>query len=307
MIRIASLIIFFPFILFGKYNIISKPVRSILISDTVICEIDAEFDSNGLIDRYSANISTPVCEVDKCYTIDIKFTWDLLGRFISYDTINGKGLTKLDHIPFTEADYQRLAQILSTSNSPLKNYNKEELVKNTRSSEIDGVTGATIQEIKENVIEGAVYSCYTLWHIAQGSVVDSIQHVTASMLEKRLVSKLVNQHDQDINYFLINQFSDDDFIHYNAQILEMIGQSQGYFAKNAIEKMPAEALQQEMVQFYFAENFDQLNYYAQVALLKKLEKIAVNQQLKKKLKNTIDERNSFRNELINSILESDRK
>lgn len=305
MIKVVSLSIFIAFIFIGKNDSSRNPVSSILIADTINCEIDALYDSVGLPDQYTAHIATPVCETDKCYEIEIKFTWDLLGRFVSYDTIAGGGLTKLDHIPFTEADYQRLAQILSVVSSPLNNYTKEELVKNTRSSEIDGVTGATIQDIKESVIEGAVYSCYTLWHIAQGVVVDSIRNVTTSMLDKRLVNKLVDKEDQDVNYFLINQFSDEDFVHYLPQVLEMIGQSQGYFAKNAIEKMPAEGLKLDMSQLYFVENFDQLDYFAQVALLKKLKKIEVSQQLRDKLKSTLDERNSYRNELIESVLASE--
>ena len=82
------------------------------VSDSLIIQLQSHLDSQGLLEIYSGRVSTPVCEGSKCYTIQILFYWDLIGRFHHFDSIPGKGLTKLDHIPFTTEDYEKLAIIL---------------------------------------------------------------------------------------------------------------------------------------------------------------------------------------------------
>ncbi len=278
------------------------PIIFVNVADTIPMPVFPMKDSLGLPDRYKANIVTPVCESDKCYIIEIDFYWDLIGRFVGYDTIAGQGLTKLDHVPFTHEDYAKLDQILSERNSVLANYTKEELVENTRVSEIDGFTGATAQEIKESVISGGVYSCFTLWHIAHGAVVDSLQKATKSMFSKALVTKLTSQHDQEINYYLIENFSGKDFKCYLPELLETIPGSKGYYAKNAIEQMPMDVLADSLAQDFFAGHFASFNYYTQVALLKKLKPGSLSPDLATVLRENMDDRDSYKNELIKSLL-----
>lgn len=287
-------------VLFFELKSIShkNPITHFTISDTINIEVNAYWDSLGILDNYSAVVFTPVCEEDKCYAIEIIFYWDLIGRFQHYDTIPGKGLTKLDHLPFTESDYIKLDYIMSNPNSILSSYTKEELVKNTRSSDIDGFTGATVQEIKESVISGAVYSCHTLWHIAHGSAVDKLQKVTKSVFNPDLVKKLASQNDKEIDYFLINNFSDHDFSKYLPEVLSMIQRGKGYYAKHAIEKIPAGVVTDSLAQDFFSTNFDQLDYFAQVALLEKFDKNSLEEELKSAFIKSLDGRNSYRNELI---------
>lgn len=279
-----------------------KSATSFAISDSILIDVHANYDSFGLLANYQARISTPVCEPDKCYAIDIVFHWDVMGRFVSYDTIPNFGLTKLDHKPFSDLDYKKLDDILQNPGSPLALYTKEQLVQNTRSSEIDGFTGATIQAVKGSVIEGAVYSCHVLWHIAHGAVVDSVQEVTKQRWSGKFVEKLVRLQDQEINYFLIDNFSEADFQNYLPELLETISIGKGYYAKNAIERMPENVLSEDLSQRYFAANFSQLNYFAQVALLRKLNKDFLSESLKTTLKHEMDERDSYKNELIRQLL-----
>jgi hypothetical protein len=277
------------------------PVTFVPISDSIGFEVRASYDSQGLLNLYGARVYTPVCEGGKCYAVEIDLYWDLSGRFFRYDTIPGKRLTKLDHIPFSDSDYLKLKQILNNSNSPLAAFTKEQLVKNTRSSSIDGITGATIGEVKDAVIEGAVYSCHTLWHIANGPVSDSLQKHTINSLNRVLVRKLVDQNDSHTNYFLIHNFSAYDFAIYLPEVLEAIKKGEGYFAKNAIEKLPAELLCEIESQDFFTAHYQNLDYFAQVALLEKLEARCVNEDLKKVLLLDTDQRNSYKNELIKKL------
>jgi len=197
-------------------------------------EIDTVYDAAGIPDFYRAHITTPICEADKCYAVEIVFYWDLIGRFTDYDTIPGAGLTKLDHQPFHGQDYKKLLQILRDDYSILASYDKEELVHDKRISEIDGFTGATINEIKASVIEGAAYSCYTLWHIAHGPLSEKLKRTTYDMLDKALVKKMVNMKDQRINYFLIDHFSSGDFMIYMPEIFRSLDDREGYYAKRIV-------------------------------------------------------------------------
>ncbi len=288
-------------------NLVSDdiPITSFTASDSVNIEVEAHYDSLGLLEIYSARISTPVCEGSKCYTIEIDFYWDCIGRFHHYDSISGKGLTKLDHIPFTASDYRKLDAILHSPNSLLASYSNEELVKDTRSSAIDGITCATKNEIKESVIGGAVYSCHTLWHIAHGQAVDSIQSTTQQLFSKDLIQKLVSGEDQGINYFLVSSFSAHEFSLYLPEVLRTIENGKGYYAKNAIEKMPAEILNSSEVQGFFATNFGKLDYFAQIALLEKLKAELLSIAMKDTLAEEMDERDSYKNDLIKSLISND--
>jgi hypothetical protein len=271
-------------------------------TDTVTVKVDTLFDDANLLEGYQTQIFTPICEEDKCYSVRILFRWDAIGRYVSYDTIPGEPLTKLDHIPFTPIDYQKLHWILSNPNSVLGSYEKEELVRETRESEIDGFTGATIKEVKENVIEGGVYSCYTLWHLAHGEISTQLQERTAAMFSASLVKKMVEEKDQSINYFLIENFRDEDFSNYIEILLPVMERDEGYFTKNALEQCPCEALIKPNVQQFFALRFESLNYYSQVAFLEKLQDSRLLPELLKALKKSTTQGSSYRDELIGKIL-----
>ena len=122
------------------------------------------------------------------------------------------------------------------------------------------------------------------------------------MFNQGLVRKLVNMEDQTINYFLIDQFSSLDFMKYKSEILITLSDRQGYYIKNAIEKMPSAFVADSIAQSYFASHFDQLNYFSQVALLEKLTKVELSAQLLDTLRNQSDDRSSYRNELLKQLL-----
>ncbi len=277
-------------------------VTSFLTADSISTSVDALYDSAGLLDGYKARIFTPICEIDKCYEVTIEFYWDVIGRFLRFDTLTGLPLTKLDHIPFEAMDYTKLAEILEDPNSPLARYEKDELVRDTRLSEIDGVTGATIREIKQSVIEGAVYSCHTLWHIAHGSVKDSLKLATSRDWNPELVTKLTGAHDQAVNYFLIASLTEDQWKLSLHQMLGTIPDSRGYYAKNALDKMPRSLFADSNVQDFFSRHFGELNYYAQVALLKKLDAPLMSSRLDSALSQSLTERGSYRNDLIRQLV-----
>ncbi len=278
------------------------PMSQPFVADSLDIELTPLYDEDSLLEGYTAFIFTPICEEDKCYAVEIDFFWDAIGRYTHYDTIPGSPLTKLEHEPFTPEEYEKLHQILSEPASVLANYEKEDLVQDIEEEGVDGVTGATINEIKESVISGAVYSCYTLWHIVHGKVVDSIQALTYRNLNDQLVEKMVRKEDQQINYYLISIFTEKDFLEFLPHILYTIENGQGYYAKNAIEKMPASVLKDDLAQDFFTKHFENLNYFTQISLLKKLDPQSISNELKSTLRNHLSERNSQKNELIRMLI-----
>ncbi len=302
MISLIGYIFILVLYLSGQEKSHENPVTLFNVTESISAEVYACIDTLGLLEHFRARIYTPICEGTTCYPVELDVYWDLMGRFLDFDTIAGKKMTKLDHIPFTDSDYDRLKEILGNANSLLSSYATDELVAETRRSAIDGITGATVNEIRESVIEGAVYSCHTLWHLVNGAVNDSIQNVTRAFFTKDLVLKIVNLEDQELNYFLINSFSEEDYRLYLPEVLQAIQNGKGYFPKNAIEKLPSEIICSMLAQEFFAERFHQLDYFAQVALLEKLRAGKLSKNLKNVLREYSVERNSYRNELIKSLL-----
>jgi len=261
------------------------------------------YDSTGLLDGYQTRIQSPVCETGQCYDIEIIFYHDLIGRYQSFDTLPSAGLTKLDHVPFTSADYQQLAQLLADTDAPLANYDKANLVRESRSSTIDGWTSATAREIQASVVNGAVYSCYTLWHLAHDKAISrKLQMRTYQELDSNLVQKIVAQQDQSMNYFLINHCSEQDFLSFLPWLLSTFERAQGYYPKQALERMPAAALQHPVAQAFFARHFEQLDYFAQIALLKKLQGYTIDAALAQSLQAQSGTRNSLREQLIQALI-----
>ncbi len=289
-----TLFCLFFFVLLGADDVLKE--------EEPFFEFEIISDESGLLDSYRAYIKSPVCEKDKCYEIEIIMQWDLMGRFMAYDTLTGRGLTKLDHIPFTDQDYQKLEKLLKDPNSPIGSYKKEELIHDTRKSEIDGFTGATVREINDIVVGGGVYSCYTLWHLANRKFTDSITKMTMGSLDEKLLKKLVNQKDRAIDYFMIHNLHPSDFLNYRDEVLEMITPNGGYFVKTAIEKMPNAIFKDSIAQSYFAKHLSSFNYFSQVALLKKLNAVPLIPSLKKALILQKEERNSLKNNLIQNLI-----
>lgn len=260
-------------------------------------------DKQGLLDKYRANIIAPVCEDRVCYDVNLIFNWNLIGEFIDFEILSGEPLTKLDHIPFSPKDYQRLQSILRNQDLNFVKIPAEELVVKSDKPKLDGYSGATKETVKREVIEGALYTCYTLWHVANGAVVDSIKANTSSDLNKSLVTKMIAQKSQTNNYFLINHLDKNGFKENIDAILGLMAESKGYFSKNAFEKIPESLFESKSVQDYIITNYQELDYFTQKAILKKLEKVKHHSELSQFLINEISIDNTFQNQkLIGLIL-----
>jgi hypothetical protein len=146
-----------------------------------VYRVKAEVDQHGSPKGYSLQFTTHVCIDDQCRAVTIIMRWDALGRYQSLETPEHLPLTRKKHTPFTPEDYQHLDRILKDSQSVLKNYSLESLAASTQVADeagLDGVSGATPLSVKNAVVPDAAYTTWTMWHWANGEIVEKLKTAT---------------------------------------------------------------------------------------------------------------------------------
>ena len=169
--------------------------------------LSQHLDDKKQPDSYSMWVDSVVCREKHCDVVKVRIHWDALGRYQRFEVAQGSILTKLDHKPFTRRDLEKLHTILLNKKSPLGEVEKEAMTgkeqKKSESSALDGVSGATILALKNDVILGAGYTCYDLWHIANGAVVDPIQERTGKDSSVEVLKNYLNSENLLENKFAI--------------------------------------------------------------------------------------------------------
>jgi hypothetical protein len=259
------------------------------------------FDTDGTTLLYKSKFKTPVCEDKICYDVELIFYWNILGDFVKYELIPGKPLTKQRHTPFSDTDYLKLSEILANKYSAFKDLKKVDLTTKITDDNIDGITRATVTSVKEQTIQGAIYSCYTLWHIANGIVADSIQKRTLKRLDKKVADRIIDMDTENADYFLINNFTKENFAEFMPKILCLTKRNKGYLAKNCIEKIPAELLLSPQAQSFFCVQYEKLDYYAQLVLLDKFQNEKISPKFLELLVSDMN-KDRTRNDLIISLV-----
>ena len=238
------------------------------MADTIkIC-----YDKNQIPDGYQAEINTPVCDDKLCANVILKFYWDLAGNYIRFDTITGKPLTKFDHKRFSELDYQKLDEILKNKNSILRILDKEDLVDKTvkiKATTVDAVTSATPATIKNAVVEGAVYSSYTLWNFVNGPIKDSIRTFTHSIYTKEVARKLLLSGNYESQLYALKQLTEDEYDQQFTLIAQVIKQSVPLIKAYVINKLPIPFKDQDK-NIQFSLLFYELDSYSKSVFLDRI-------------------------------------
>src|SRR5690554_4970202 len=76
---------------------------------------------------YFKKIYTGVCFDGECRMLDIVLYWNITGRYLGFELPKGEFLSKFDHEPFTDGEYERLHELLADLLSPLSMYTFNEL------------------------------------------------------------------------------------------------------------------------------------------------------------------------------------
>jgi hypothetical protein len=190
---------------------------------------------------YEAEINMPVCDDTLCANVVLKFYWDLAGIYKRFDTIPGNPLTKFDHKKFTSSDYLKLDQILKNRNSTLRILKKEDLVDKSvhiKATTVDAVTSATPQTIKKAVVEGAVYSSFTLWHFVNGTIRDSMAAFTNGIYSEQIARQLLLSENYETQLFALRKWSGADYELHSDLLFQVIKQSVPLIRAYSISKTP---------------------------------------------------------------------
>ena len=244
-------------------------------------ELVLVYDSAQFPAYFFRDIFTPVCLDSVCKPVRIKLFWDLLGNYLRYEVPPDEPLTKLNHEEFAPEDHERLQEILSNEQSLLKDFKMEELVdRNTQklSDSVDAVTGATKNTVKSEVIEGALYTCYTLWHLAHGTVVNEIQKLTREKLDNNMLHHFLGDTNFHYVYFALNEVMDTaGIIHpdFLPDVLSVLAGDNVFAARYVWQRIDLRYFAEREQQERLWDIFERTPYTQQLALLKRMSALVL--------------------------------
>jgi hypothetical protein len=227
---------------------------------------------------YTADICTPVCADGECRLMYLKLYWNLLGAYVGFDKVEGQALTKHDHVEFVEQDYEKLHQLLLDDNSILKRRKIDELVSKPKEPQLDGVdaiAGATIAEVKESVVDGALYSCYVAWNIANGPIKAELQEYTASMFDEELKNYMLMSREVDYQMYALNSLRESEYMEHKDRIAQIFRESIPLVRTYIVQNLPKLFWETDSLQIPFWASFAEVDINNRSLLLNHIQKAPV--------------------------------
>ncbi len=192
--------------------------------------------------HYFKNIKTDVCFDGECRLLDIDIYWNIPGRYLGFELPKEEFLSKYDHEPFSEDEYKRLHMLLADILLPFDNISFDELIAepDAETEEIDGVSGATTQDVAKIVIKGAAFTTYKLWNIIYGPTMKFVSNLTESQLTADLISLILKSPDINDRTWALDRITPSMKLNkkLTTSLLELISSSDyfmAYAAMNAID------------------------------------------------------------------------
>lgn len=218
-------------------------------------------DTLGQPQLFYADVLTPVCIDGICKPVFIELYWDLTGSYAGYGVYADKPLTKFDHDEFLPEDHEKLDRLLADNNSVLRRKELSDLFDERAAAvkkieyqgeKLDAVSGATKKEIKESIVEGALYSCYTLWHLIHGEASKRIEHYLDSIYSKTLEKRFLSSDHEPYRYYALQSMPPADFMEYSEQLAAIFANARPLTRTYMLKKMPEDLLGAEAIcrQFY---------------------------------------------------------
>lgn len=164
-------------------------------------------NENGLPAAYYMDVQSVICLEEVCKIIPVRIFWNNIGDYQKYELEKGATLEKYEDDVFDPQDYPKLNTILANRNSPFKEvYIDEILTVVDVHGDADAVSGATALELDEkDTVPGAALTCYTLWHWANGGIVDRIKEITGrSVSNQQLQDFLVDENETYFDIALVD-------------------------------------------------------------------------------------------------------
>ncbi|MPR36004.1 hypothetical protein [Salmonirosea aquatica] len=272
-----------------------------IANDTLVQYLSKE----GYPISYARHLRTGVCFDNKCRPLDITLRWNVTGRYLGFELPEKEFLSKYDHEPFTEKEYQRLHAILTDSLSALANFHYNEIVPKADSTyeKVDAVSGATSANVLEHVVEGAAFTTYKLWHLVYGTAKQKAETLTCQKLTPELIQLILNSSHLSDKLWALNHIN--GFIQptptLQRSVLACISDTNYNLTERALNSISPTDLKSDTLQAILVQKFLQTNYSTQKLLLAKLDEASpITERVRKELaKNLI----SFNGQLVSNILD----
>ena len=268
---------------------VAATYKTYRISDTAAYELQLALDADNRPLYYYRNIFTPVCYTGECKPVYINLYWDLLGNYVRYDLPAKEVLTKLDHREFKRDDYEKLHDILARPNSLLADLAITDLIvpgTENLSDSVDARTGATLKTIKNEVISGAVYTCYTLWHIAHGPVTDEIARITDTYLNPTLLHRFLSSQNHTYQYKALEKIMDKNgriAPGFEKDIRTLINGKNIFIARYTLQQVYPGFVTGAKAQSWLWDTYTKSGYPLQLTILRKLATVPLSAAMAKQL------------------------
>lgn len=175
-------------------------------------------------EEFYMDVQSVICLDGQCKIVDVRLFWDRLGEYIRYELADGVELEKKDGAPFSGEDYEKLQKILKDQNSVFEEVNLGEVVDiNKSDAGIDGISGATILTDESASVKGAAWTCYTLWHWANGEVTKVISEITKNTVTSEELYSFYKDQEERYKVFAAELFRDRTM--YDEVTLDIVKQS----------------------------------------------------------------------------------
>ncbi len=215
-------------------------------------EIHQVSTSDGIPLHYYIQLNTGVCFDNQCRPLSMLVYWNITGRYLGFKLEDGEFLSKYEHEPFSTAEYERLHELLGDPFLPLDEYAFEELVRDTSTmaSPVDGVSGATSEDVLDYIVKGAAYTTYKLWNVIYGPIQQHVIQQTENQLDAALFNRILQSTDQnDITWALervaLIEELDEPTIN---TISEIISKGEYFHSYLVLRSLSQEQLDGEMIQ-----------------------------------------------------------
>jgi hypothetical protein len=244
-------------------------------SDTISNDtLYAHLGENDIPLKYSRKIICGVCIDGKCRLVNIEIFWNITGRYLGYELPKGEFLSKTEHVKFNAVEYNSLHLLLADPFSPLANYSLDELVPEMDSSinKVDAVSSATIAAVLDYIVEDAVYTTYTLWHIVYGTTKREIEKITSETITSEIALKLLDSSKLEDQAWTLNHIAKRIEISPDLQrkLLDFISGDDIYLASRSLNALKPKALTYE-IQRELSNIFDNVSFLQKRLILQKLK------------------------------------
>jgi hypothetical protein len=138
---------------------------------------------------------------------------------------------------------------------------------------VDAVTGATNPTFEGAVVQGAVYTVYTVWHFVNGDVKKAIlEYSKKNVFTDAEIRRLLLCDNKLYKFFLIEYIPDHKVEKFEEELIRLISDKDAYIPLYAISKLPLSIWDRESFQQTVLQKLDQYSNPVRISILENLPK-----------------------------------